>query len=166
MTLQDPDSIAEIRRLNLLDLKSYCGTAAKLAERCDSSPQYMSQLMHRAPASRNQRKRAMGGDLARRLEQVFGLPPNSMDHPDAAAYLRGSTPQAAAVRPAPIAGRAAPAPLSLAEARSQYTAARPDAPWPFRGIAPADWAALDEGDRAAIEIYARALCDKRIARGA
>lgn len=159
-----PSSVQDIRHANLLALRDRCGSVAALERATHISYQYLTQLINRKSHSKSGHERGMGNVIARRIEAAFGLPVNAMDHPHAAEKVRSESGPLPRLPDAPHASH--PAATSLAEVRSQYAATQPGPAWPFRGITPADWRALDDADRAAVEIYARALCDKSIARGA
>ncbi len=70
--------IKEIRAQNLESLVKEAGSAKKLAELCNTDPAYISQIRtYRKTASG--RKRAVGDDLARKLEDGMGKPHGWMD---------------------------------------------------------------------------------------
>jgi hypothetical protein len=79
----------EIRRLNMLVAMKRVGNAAKLAERVATSPAYISQIKNRVPDSKSGTPKAMGDELARRIETAINEPTGWMDaaHQDAWAEL-------------------------------------------------------------------------------
>jgi phage repressor protein C with HTH and peptisase S24 domain len=75
----------ETRRLNLLlaipmsaDAKG-AGTQAKLAGRIGTAPAYLSQIKNKTPDSKSGTPKAMGDDMARRIEEALNLPTGWMD---------------------------------------------------------------------------------------
>jgi hypothetical protein len=69
----------EIRRLNMLVAMKRAGNAAKLAERVATSPAYISQIKNRVPDSKSGTPKAMGDELARRIEAAINEPTGWMD---------------------------------------------------------------------------------------
>jgi hypothetical protein len=78
-------SIGDIRHHNLLRAIAQVGSAAELASRAGSSPQYISQVVNRTRDSGTGKARELGSPLARRIEQALQLPKGWMDvqHPAA-----------------------------------------------------------------------------------
>jgi hypothetical protein len=85
LTIRGMKSIAEIRLANLLALIKEAGTQHALAERAETTPIYLSQVVNRIQDHKSGRPRELGTDMARRLEQAMGKPENWMDHDHAAA---------------------------------------------------------------------------------
>jgi len=69
----------EIRRLNLLVAISRIGSAARLADLASTSPAYLSQIKNRVADSKSGTPKAMGDELARRIESAIHLPLGWMD---------------------------------------------------------------------------------------
>lgn len=86
--------IYQTRRQNLLALIDRATGAATLAERCGSSPQYISQLVNQTKDPKTGRARTMGDKFARRLEAAFDLPGGWMDKQHSG---KGSNPAAIGV---------------------------------------------------------------------
>jgi hypothetical protein len=78
-------TVAEVRHANLLRVIAEAGNAARLPELIDTKPQYLSQLVRRAPDSKTGKPRELGDDLARRIERRLAKPHGWMDtqHPHA-----------------------------------------------------------------------------------
>lgn len=74
-------TIDEVRRWNLDLAIKRMGSAAKLAEASGTSPAYISQIKNRTPDSKTGRAKAMGDDMARRIESALGVQPGWMDAP-------------------------------------------------------------------------------------
>ena len=64
----------DIRTRNLHALIEWAGSASALAQMVGTAEAYLSQI--------KTGKRAMGGDLAARIEAALGLPPGAMSRPD------------------------------------------------------------------------------------
>lgn len=83
-------TIDEIRRENLLLAIERLRTMAALAERAGVSSAYLSQIKNRTPESKTGKPKAMGADVARKIEKALREPEGWMDteHADnsAAAY--------------------------------------------------------------------------------
>lgn len=75
----DVATVYDIRRANLLRLVNEAGGQAALAERIETNPVYVNQLVRGAPDSRTGRPRQIGDAIARRLERTFGKPHGWMD---------------------------------------------------------------------------------------
>jgi len=71
----------EIRRLNMLVAIGRLGSAAKLADLVETSPAYISQIKNRVADSKSGTPKAMGDELARRIEVALHLPKGWMDAP-------------------------------------------------------------------------------------
>lgn len=69
----------EIRRLNLLVAIGRIGSAAKLADLASTSPAYLSQIKNRVADSKSGTPKAMGDELARRIEAAIHVPIGWMD---------------------------------------------------------------------------------------
>lgn len=69
----------EIRRLNLLVAISRIGSAARLADLASTSPAYLSQIKNRVADSKSGTPKAMGDELARRIETAIHVPTGWMD---------------------------------------------------------------------------------------
>jgi hypothetical protein len=69
----------EIRRLNMMVAMGRAGNAARLAELVSTSPAYLSQIKNRVPDSKSGTPKAMGDELARRIEIAIGEPAGWMD---------------------------------------------------------------------------------------
>lgn len=69
----------EIRRLNMLVAMKRVGNAAKLAERVATSPAYISQIKNRTPDSKSGTPKALGDEVARRIEAALSEPAGWMD---------------------------------------------------------------------------------------
>jgi hypothetical protein len=85
LTIRGMKPIAEIRLTNLLALIKEAGTQNALAERAETTPIYLSQVVNRIQDHKSGRPRELGTDMARRLEKAMGKPENWMDHDHAAA---------------------------------------------------------------------------------
>lgn len=72
-------TIEEIRLKNLDLLIEEIGSAASLAKKADTDPNYISQIKTRVP-SRTGKPRDIGSDLARKLEEACNKPRGWMDH--------------------------------------------------------------------------------------
>jgi hypothetical protein len=72
-------TVAEIRRQNLEDLIKELGSAAALAERIGTAPQYISQILHATPDTKTGRGRTLGTVLARRIEKQLSKEDGWMD---------------------------------------------------------------------------------------
>lgn len=74
---------SEIRRENLEIAIKRVGNAAKLAALASASAAYFSQIKGSAPESKTGKPKAMGDDVARRIEAAIGEPEGWMDveHP-------------------------------------------------------------------------------------
>lgn len=75
-----PVDNSEIRLANLRILIREAGTAAALAERTETNAAYLSQLRIGTKTPRGTKTRAMGDELARKLEAGMGKPRGWMDH--------------------------------------------------------------------------------------
>lgn len=69
----------EIRRENLLIATERMGTASRLAEAAGVSAAYLSQVKNQHPESKTGKPKAMGDDVARRIEAALGEPEGWMD---------------------------------------------------------------------------------------
>jgi hypothetical protein len=69
----------EIRRLNMMVAIGRAGSAAKLAELVSTSPAYISQIKNKVPDSKSGTPKAMGDELARRIEAAINVPTGWMD---------------------------------------------------------------------------------------
>ena len=69
----------EIRRLNMLVAMKRAGNAAKLAELVSTSPAYLSQIKNKVPDSKSGTPKAMGDEVARRIEAAINEPTGWMD---------------------------------------------------------------------------------------
>lgn len=69
----------EVRRRNLEIAIRRVGTAARLAEASKTSPAYLSQIRRRSRDSKSGTPKAMGDDMARRIEAAIGEPYGWMD---------------------------------------------------------------------------------------
>lgn len=72
-------TIDEIRRENLLTAIELAGGAAKLAGAANVSAAYLSQIKNRAPESATGKPKAMGDEVARRIEVAINRPTGWMD---------------------------------------------------------------------------------------
>lgn len=68
----------EIRLNNLMLLVQEAGSIVNVANRCDTSAAYLSQIINKAPSSTGQ-PRGVGNKLARKLEDGFGKPRGWID---------------------------------------------------------------------------------------
>lgn len=123
--------IGETRRLRLIQLKremklTFADMSVALGRsRRDAT---LSQVAQAQPNSRTGRPRQLGDDQARLIERTFGREEGWMDRdPDFEALLERVG-------------------FGVAELETPYLAF-----WPFRGIAPADWALLSVDQQAAVE---------------
>jgi phage repressor protein C with HTH and peptisase S24 domain len=69
----------EIRRDNLLIAISRFGTASALAKEVDTAAAYLSQIKNQQPDSKTGKPKAMGDDLARKIEHALKEPEGWMD---------------------------------------------------------------------------------------
>lgn len=69
----------EIRLQNLRHLRAEAGTLRALAERCQTSEAYLSQINNRLPDSKSGTPKNIGDKLARKLEHGMGKPPGWLD---------------------------------------------------------------------------------------
>ena len=72
-------TVSEIRLQNLEELIAEIGTAELLAELCDLSPIYISQIKNRAIDAKTGKPRNLGAQAARKLEKGTGKPQGWMD---------------------------------------------------------------------------------------
>jgi SOS-response transcriptional repressor LexA len=72
-------TIDEIRRDNLQLATDRIGTAAELAERAKVSASYLSQIKNQTPESKTGKPKAMGADVARKIEKALGEREGWMD---------------------------------------------------------------------------------------
>lgn len=72
-------TVSEIRLQNLELLIAEAGTAELLAERCDLSAIYISQIKNRAIDAKTSKPRNLGAQAARKLERGTGKPQGWMD---------------------------------------------------------------------------------------
>jgi len=85
----------EIRFANLLILINEAGSQVALANRCDTSEAYISQLYNKLPDSKTGKPKAVGNRLARKLEAGMQKPVNWMDvdHTDTAQRMTAAEPR-------------------------------------------------------------------------
>ncbi|MEX5744680.1 S24 family peptidase [Massilia sp. X63] len=99
-------TIDEVRRQNLEVAIKRMGSAARLADASGTSPAYISQIKNRTPDSKTGRPKAMGDDMARRIEVALGVQSGWMDQ------QHGPTPFPQVfdenVKPAPMGTRPIP----------------------------------------------------------
>lgn len=69
----------EIRRDNLLVAIDRMRTATALAEKAKVSAAYLSQIKNQTPESKTGKPKAMGDDVARKIEEAIGEPEGWMD---------------------------------------------------------------------------------------
>lgn len=74
-------TIDEVRRQNLDIAIKQMGSASKLAEAAGTSPAYISQIKNQTPDSKTGKAKAMGDDMARRIESALGVRSGWMDTP-------------------------------------------------------------------------------------
>jgi len=96
-------TVSEIRLKNLERLIAEIGTAEQLAELCDLSPIYISQIKNRAIDAKTSKPRNLGSQAARKLERGTGKPQGWMDqdhstHSKEVIIEQGSGPQEGYVR--------------------------------------------------------------------
>lgn len=77
----------EIRRLNLLVAIGRVGSAARLADLASTSPAYLSQIKNRVADSKSGTPKAMGDELARRIEAALHVPTGWMDSPHHSVWV-------------------------------------------------------------------------------
>lgn len=92
-------TIDEVRRRNLELAIKRMGSAAKLADASGTSAAYLSQIKNKTPDSKTGKPKAMGDDMARRIEAAIGERTGWLDTPQgdasqpissAADYLRAA----------------------------------------------------------------------------
>jgi hypothetical protein len=105
----------EIRRLNMLVAMKRAGNAAKLAERAATSPAYISQIKNRAPDSKSGTPKAMGDEIARRIEVAINEPTGWMDMAHADTWAEMGLVDANGYEPGDV-----PDGLSLREGQAEY----------------------------------------------
>lgn len=74
-------TIDEIRRNNLLTAISLAGSATALSDLAGVSAAYLSQIKNRTPESKTGKPKAMGDEVARKIEVSLGKAPGWMDNP-------------------------------------------------------------------------------------
>lgn len=79
----------EFRLYWLKEAIKIAGSAARLADLCDTSAACISQLKKGAPDSKTGKPRAIGDDLARRIEVKLEKPTGWMDRPPESQQLDG-----------------------------------------------------------------------------
>jgi len=108
--------ISKTRRDRLLMLLEHHGGLASLNEKLglDRTDATLSQIKNQSPHHKTKKPRAMGDELARRIEETLGLPDGWMDTPPTYAELAGQAdPMAKAL-----------AILEAMEPEARYTALR------------------------------------------